>query len=86
MLEPRIRPPIMTGNENGISAAGERLDSNHWKRLSAVHCLATQTVLSFMCGLDGRTRMVKYEKFRQPCGIQPAACWRALQSGRLKVG
>ena len=39
-----------------------------------------------MCGLDGRTRKVKYEKFRQPCGIQPAACWDALGSGKLEVG
>jgi hypothetical protein len=70
----------------GISAAGEGLDPDHWKRLPAVHCLATQSVLPFMCGLDGRTRMVRYEKFRQPCGIQPAACWKALKSGRLEIG
>ncbi len=30
--------------------------------------------------------MVKYERFRQPCGIQPAACWDALESGRLEIG
>jgi hypothetical protein len=35
---------------------------------------------------DGRTRKVKYEKFRQPCGVQPAACWEARKSSRLKVG
>ncbi len=29
---------------------------------------------------------VKYEKFRQPCGVRPAACWEALKIGRLKVG
>ncbi len=39
-----------------------------------------------MCGLDGRTRKVKYEKFRQPCGIRPAACWKALESGELEIG
>jgi hypothetical protein len=39
-----------------------------------------------MCGLDGRTRKVKYEKFRQSCGVQPAACWEALKNGRLKIG
>jgi hypothetical protein len=59
MSEPRICPPIATGSESGISAAGGRLDPDHWKRLPAVHCVATQSVLSFMCGLDGRTRMVK---------------------------
>ena len=26
------------------------------------------------------------QKFRQPCGVQPAACWEALRSGKLKVG
>ena len=48
--------------------------------------MAMQSSLSFMCGPDGRTRKVRYEKFRQPCGVQPAACWEALRSGRLKVG
>ncbi len=70
----------------GDLSRGEQLDPSHWKKLPAMHCQATQSVLSFMCGLDGRTKMVKYEKFRQPCGIQPAACWRALKSGKLKVG
>ncbi len=86
MAELGICPPVMSGSENGISAVGERLDPDHWKRLTAVNCQATQSVLSFMCGLDGRTRMVKYEKFRQPCGIQPAASWKALESGRLEIG
>jgi hypothetical protein len=30
--------------------------------------------------------MVRYKRFRQPCGIQPTACWKALESGRLEVG
>ncbi len=77
-LERRICPLIATGRENRISVVEEQLDPKHWKRLPAVHCMATQPSLSFMCGLDGRTRKVKYEKFRQPCGIQPAACWKAL--------
>jgi hypothetical protein len=29
---------------------------------------------------------VKFEKFRQPCGIQATACWEAVESGKLKVG
>ncbi len=29
---------------------------------------------------------MRYERFRQPCGIQPAACWKALESGRLEIG
>jgi hypothetical protein len=86
MSEPRICPPIGSGTEIGISAVKEELDMKQWTRLPAVHCLAMQSSLSFMCGLDGRTRKVRYEKFRQPCGVQPAACWEALRSGRLKVG
>jgi hypothetical protein len=64
----------------------KELDEKQWVRLPAVHCVAMQSSLSFMCGLDGRTKKVKYEKFRQPCGVQPMACWKALESGRLKVG
>ncbi len=29
---------------------------------------------------------MKLEKFRQPCGIQAAACWEAVKSGKLKIG
>jgi hypothetical protein len=39
-----------------------------------------------MCGLDSRISKTKYERFRQPCGLQPTACWEALESGKLKVG
>jgi hypothetical protein len=84
--EPRICPPVGSGREIGISATKEELDTRQWKRLLAIHCMAMQSSLSFMCGLDGRTRKVKYEKFRQPCGVRPAACWEALKSGRLKIG
>jgi hypothetical protein len=85
VVEPRICPLIATGRENGISAVKEQLDPKHWERLPAIHCAATQSSLSFMCGLDSRARKVKYEKFRQSCGIQPAACWKALESGRLEI-
>ncbi len=63
VLESRICPPITTGIGSGISAVEERLDLYHWKRLPAIHCMATQSSLSFTCGLDGRTRKVRYEKF-----------------------
>ncbi len=86
MLEPRICPPVGSRREIGISATKEELDTRQWRRLPAVHCMAMQSSLSFMCGPDGRTRKVKYEKFRQPCGVQPAACWGALKSDRLKLG
>jgi hypothetical protein len=84
--EPRVCPPIESETGIGISAMKKELDEKQWVRLPAVHCVAMQSSLSFMCGLDGRTKKVKYEKFRQPCGVQPMACWEALESGRLKVG
>jgi hypothetical protein len=86
MSESRICPPVGTGGDNGISAVKGQLDTGQWKRLPAIHFMTTQSSLSFMCGLDGRTRKVKYEKFRQPCGIQPAACWKASKSGKIEVG
>jgi hypothetical protein len=86
MSEPRVCPPIATGRGNGISVVEEQLDLKYWQRLLAIHCLATQSFLSFMCGLEGRMKKVKYEKFRQPCGIKPAAYWKALESGRWEVG
>jgi hypothetical protein len=80
MSEPRVCPPIGSGTEIGTSAVKEELDKKQWTRLPAVHCVAMQSSLSLMCGLDGQTRKVRYDKFRQPCGVQPAACWEALSS------
>jgi hypothetical protein len=86
MSEARVCPPIILGNEVRISTVGEQLDPRHWRKLPATHCQATQSVLTFTCGLDGRMGKVKYERFRQPCGIQPAASREALESDKLKVG
>ncbi len=86
MTEARFCPP--TGPENGIKTLtmGEQLDPSYWRRLPAVHCQATQSVLTFMCVPDSWMGKVKFEKFRQPCGIQATACWEAVESGRLRVG
>jgi hypothetical protein len=83
--DPGICPSVWSGGEIGISAMKEELDTRQWRRLPAVHCMAMQSSLSFMCGVDGRAKKVKYEKFRQPCGVQSTACWEALKNGRLKV-
>jgi hypothetical protein len=61
--EPRVCPPIGSGREIGISATKEELDTRQWGRLPAIHCMAIQSSLSFICGPDGRTRKVKYKKF-----------------------
>jgi hypothetical protein len=61
-------------------------DRDDWMKLPAVHCQATQSVLMFLCGSDGRLRKLKFEKFRQPCGIRAAACREAVETGTLKVG
>ncbi len=50
----------------------------------SLHGNAVISILHVRIG--GWTRKVKYEKFRQPCGVQPAACWEALKTGRLKIG
>ncbi len=44
--EPRICPPVGSGEEIGISAVKEELDMRQWVRLPAVHCLAMQSSLS----------------------------------------
>jgi hypothetical protein len=85
MSEVRICPPILLEDKMKVQMLGEWLDPDRWKQLPAVRCQASQSVLSFMCGLDGGMGKVKYERFRQPCGIRPAACWGALKSGKLKV-
>ena len=86
MSEPRICPPIESETRIGIPALKTEMDEKQWVRLPAIRCVAMQSSLIFTCGLDGRTQKVKYEKFRQPCGVQPTACWKALESGKLKVG
>jgi hypothetical protein len=84
--DPKICPPVGSGEKIVISVTTEELDAKQWRRLPAIHCMAMQSSLSFLCGMDGRARKVKYEEFRRPCGVQPAACWEALRDGRLKVG
>jgi hypothetical protein len=86
MSEPRVCPPIKSEMGIEVSAMKEEWNEKQWERLPAVHCMAMQSSLSFMCGPDGQTKKVKYEKFRHPCGVHPRACWEALESGRLKVG
>ncbi len=41
MSEPRIWSPVGNGGENGILAVKEQLDMKQWKRLPAIHCVAT---------------------------------------------
>jgi hypothetical protein len=86
MSEPRICPPIESETRIGIPVPKPEMDDKQWTRLPAIHCVARQSSLTFTCGWGGRTQRVKYEKFRQPCGVQPTACWKALESGKLKVG
>jgi hypothetical protein len=69
MSEARVCPPTVLRDKTEISAMGDQLDPRHWRKLPAVHCQATQSVLTFMCGLDSRMGRVKFEKFQQPCGI-----------------
>ncbi len=82
----RVCPLIVLKDGDEISAMGGQLDPSHRRRLPAVHCQATQSVLTFMCGPDSRMGKVKFEKFRQPCRIQAMACWEAIESGKLRVG
>ncbi len=86
MSEARVCPPLALGGKVGTTVVGDQPDPGDWKKLLAVHCQATQSVLTFTCSLDGQSRKVKFEKFRQPCGIQAVACWGAAESSRLKVG
>jgi hypothetical protein len=58
MSEPKVCPPIDSETGIGISAMKKELDEKQWVRLPAVHCVAMQSSLSFMCGLDGRTKKV----------------------------
>jgi hypothetical protein len=86
MSEPRICPPVESETRIGLTVPRVEMDEEQWIRLPAIRCMAGQSVLTLTCGLGGRTQRAKYEKFREPCGIQPTACWKALESGKLKVG
>jgi hypothetical protein len=84
--EVRVCPPVPPSDKIKMTTMEDRPDPDNWRKPSAVHCQATQSVLTFLCSLDGRSRKVKFEKFLQPCGVQAAACWEAVESGKLKVG
>jgi hypothetical protein len=54
IMEARVCPPVRLGDEKIASAAGEQLDQNHWRKLPAIHCQATQYILTFTFGLGDR--------------------------------
>ncbi len=80
-----IFPMITLNEEIKTGFGGEPLDPRAWVRLQATHCQATQSVLTFLCSPDGHTRLVKFENFRQPCGVVAAASKEAARTGLLKI-
>jgi hypothetical protein len=62
------------------------LDMSDWVRLRVTHCQAMQSVLTFTCSPECYGRSVKFERFRQPWGVEAAACREAAGTGLLKVG
>jgi hypothetical protein len=65
---------------------GEGLGTDDWLRLEAIHCQATQSVLSYTCSPEGHAWTVRFEGFRQPYGMDAAAYWEAAVTVVLKVG
>jgi hypothetical protein len=49
MSEARVCPPTALRDKIEASVRGDQLDPRHWRKLPAVHCQATQSVLTFMC-------------------------------------
>jgi hypothetical protein len=66
MPEAGVCQPTVLRDKIEVSVMGEQLDPSHLRRLPAVHCQATQSVLTFMCGLDSWMGKVKFERFRHP--------------------
>ncbi len=81
--EARICPPVARSDRIRMATVEDRPDPEDWKKLSEVHCLTTQSVITFLCSLDGQSGKVKFEKFWQSCGM--AACWEAVKSDKLKI-
>ncbi len=52
--EGRVCPPVAPRDGIRMAIMEDRPDPDDWKKLSAVHCQATQSVLTFLCSLDGR--------------------------------
>ena len=78
--------PVVTFGEETKMRFGEDLpDPDDWTKLPAELCQATQSVLTFLCGPEGRSRAVKFEKFQQPCRVEASACREAAKTGVLKI-
>jgi hypothetical protein len=80
-----IFPMITLNEEIKTGSGGEPLDPGDWVRLQATHCQPTQSVLTFLCRPDGHPRSVKFENFRQPCGVEAAACKEAARTRLLMI-
>ncbi len=79
---PRVTPS--EGVEMGPPK--EALSTNGGSRLEAIHCQATQSILSYTCNQEGRVDTVKLEQFRQPCGVSATICREAAVTCVLKIG
>jgi hypothetical protein len=61
--EARVCLPIVLSDGIKVATVEDRPDPDDWKKLPAVHCQATQSVLTFLCSLNGQSRKVRFEKF-----------------------
>jgi len=55
----KVCPPVAPSDRIGMKVAEDEPVSDDWKKLSAVHCQATHSFLTFLCSLDSRSRKVK---------------------------
>jgi hypothetical protein len=68
MSEAGVCPPAMFRDEAGVSVMGEQLDPSHWRKLPAIHCQATQSVLT------GKRagRAADMDSAAKSCGSEPS--------------
>jgi hypothetical protein len=76
---PRFKPSL-----EKIAWSGTAITANN--RVRAIHCWATYSVFSQNCGRHGWAGAVRFDKFRESCAVELAACREASSAGRVRIG
>jgi hypothetical protein len=51
-----------------------------------VRCRTGQSILSQYCPEQNSASAVKFERFKESCIFEPAACWEANRTGLVSIG
>jgi hypothetical protein len=56
-----------------------------WKKTRVIHCQAIQPILGYTFNKESQVRIVRFDRFREPCGITAVACQQIMPWKEISV-